>query len=338
MTATIYLEQALLRIAAELGSIYQDLYASLPSTLKKVAFSEQEFSDDSHQHRQLASDVALTQFDSAPSLVVVDERLEDLIALLEHWLNRSGDEAIVSTTLMTLQTMFKRGQGLGLTSNLRQRLLTVLKQLSKAEFTTSKQSALMQSTQQLLQLIPEQAQLPVEQTTLPDDEWNADAVYLNNAGLILLWPFLQRFFDRLGLLQEQHFHDESAQQRGVGLLQYLVDANPSAPEYLLILNKILCGMEPDMVFDFGVPVTPDEAEECDRLLDAVIEHAAVFKNISITGFRQTFLQRRGSLSSRDGAWLLRIEREAYDIVLERLAWNLDWMKLPWMPLALQIEW
>jgi hypothetical protein len=31
----------------------------------------------------------------------------------------------------------------------------------------------------------------------------ADAIYVDNAGLVILWPFLQSFFGRLGLVDEK---------------------------------------------------------------------------------------------------------------------------------------
>ena len=60
--------------------------------------------------------------------------------------------------------------------------------------------------------------------------------------------------------------------------------------------------------------------------------------MSIAGFRGTFLLRQGILGQRDGAWLLRVERETYDIVLERFPWSVDWVKLPWMEAPLRVEW
>ena len=60
--------------------------------------------------------------------------------------------------------------------------------------------------------------------------------------------------------------------------------------------------------------------------------------MSITGFRGSFLLRKGLLESRDGAWLLRVEKESYDVVLERFPWSFSWVKLPWMKAPLRVEW
>ena len=178
----------------------------------------------------------------------------------------------------------------------------------------------------------------VNETSIDLSFSDADELFIQNSGLVILWPFLNSFFEQLGLMEEKQFKKNTAVQRAVGLLQYLVTEDSSPPEYLLPINKVLCGMDPIAVFDFGLPVTPDETEECRKLLSAVIAHVPILKDMSLSGLRGTFLLRKGMLGTRDGAWLLRVERESYDVVLDRLPWSLDWIKLPWMAVALRVEW
>lgn len=166
----------------------------------------------------------------------------------------------------------------------------------------------------------------------------ADELYVGNAGLVILWPFLGHFFARLDLLDERRFRDLAARQRAVGLLQHIATAEAAFPEYLLPLNKLLCGMELAEVFDFGPPVSGAEAQECEDLLAAVIAQAPILRDMSVPGFRGTFLLRPGLLRARDGAWLLQVERETYDIVLERFPWGWEWVRLPWMEAPLRVEW
>mgnify|MGYP000943005923 CR=1 FL=1 len=167
---------------------------------------------------------------------------------------------------------------------------------------------------------------------------DADELSIDNAGLVVLWPFLSHFFAHVGLLEEKHFKDAAAQQRAVGLLQYLATGDASFLEYLLPLNKVLCGMEVTEVFDFGAPLAEAETEECGNLLHAVIAQVPILRNMTPTGFRGSFLLRRGMLSTRDGAWLLRVKRETYDVVLDRFPWTIQWVKLPWMEAPLRVEW
>jgi hypothetical protein len=165
-----------------------------------------------------------------------------------------------------------------------------------------------------------------------------DEYYIGNAGLVILWPFLGHFFARLGLLAERAFRDGAAVQRGVGLLQHLATGEALFPEYLLPLNKVLCGMELAELFDFGPPLTATETEECSELLRAVVAQAPILREMSAPGLRNTFLLRQGVLRVRDGAWLLQVERQTFDVVLDRFPWSWQWVKLPWMAAPLQVEW
>jgi len=166
----------------------------------------------------------------------------------------------------------------------------------------------------------------------------AESIYLENAGLVILWPFLQSFFGRLGLLEENRFRDEAAQQRAVALLQCLANGDTAVPEYLLPLNKLLCGMPIEAVFELEQPLTEEEVAEGEGLLEAVIAQAPILNKMSVAGFRGSFLLRAGLLQVRDGGWLLRVERETYDLVLDRFPWGFSWVKLPWMEAPLQVEW
>jgi hypothetical protein len=167
---------------------------------------------------------------------------------------------------------------------------------------------------------------------------DSDAIYINNAGLVILWPFLEHFFKHLGLVEEKRFKDDAARQRAIGLLQYVASEEALPPEYLLPLNKLLCGWEVDEIFDFGPLLTELEIEECENLLTAVIAQAPILHEMSVPGFRNSFLLRNGQLSVRDGAWLVRVERETFDVVLDRFPWSINWVKLPWMQAPIQVEW
>ena len=51
-----------------------------------------------------------------------------------------------------------------------------------------------------------------------------EAIYIHNAGLVLVAPFLKRFFQTLGMLEENTFASVDQATRAVHLLQYLIDA------------------------------------------------------------------------------------------------------------------
>jgi hypothetical protein len=146
-------------------------------------------------------------------------------------------------------------------------------------------------------------------------------------------------FARTGLLgDDRRFLDEAAQLSAVALAAALATADPEPPEVRLPLAKLLCGRPLESDFQLERPLTPAQLAEGERLLAAVIDHTPALGALSIPGLRAAFLQRPGALGTRDGAWLLQVERRAHDVVLDRLPWSWAWVKLPWMPEPLRVEW
>jgi hypothetical protein len=100
----------------------------------------------------------------------------------------------------------------------------------------------------------------------------------------------------------------------------------------------LCGRPFESDFVLERPLAPEQLAEGDRLLAAVIDRAPVSAELSIASFRAGFLARPGALGTRDGAWLLQVERRPHDAVLDRFPWSWGWIKLPWMPEPLRVDW
>ncbi|HEY9342691.1 MAG TPA: contractile injection system tape measure protein [Hanamia sp.] len=166
------------------------------------------------------------------------------------------------------------------------------------------------------------------------------SIYINNAGLIILHPFLQNLFTATGLLQLKNFKDNFCKQKAVHLLQYLVNGQQQQPEYMMLLNKILCGLSDEEHMDRFIKIEETEIKEANELLQAVITHWAVLKNTSPQGLQETFLQRNGKLSfnETDRYWKLQVERKSVDILLDKLPWGFSYVQLPWMKFALITEW
>lgn len=166
----------------------------------------------------------------------------------------------------------------------------------------------------------------------------SEAIYIYNAGLILLWPFFSRLFAALNLLRANQFIEPQAKERAVLLLQFLVDASTEIPEHLLPLNKLLCGLDLIDPVTASLEVTEQEATECENLLLAAIHNWSALKNTTPAGFRQAFLQRAGMLKCYNGNWLLQVEQETYDVLLEQLPWSIRVVKLPWAPRIVYVDW
>lgn len=165
-----------------------------------------------------------------------------------------------------------------------------------------------------------------------------DTIYINNAGLVLLNPFLATYFVRLGMMEGGKFITEDAQLRAVHLLQYLIDSSQNSPEHVLVLNKVLCNVPVEVPVPVEITLSDNEKEVSEQLLNAVLNAWDKLKNTSIAGLRETFLQRTGALVFKDDAWHLKVEQRGVDVLLQTLPWTIGMIKTPWMDKFLYVEW
>ena len=165
-----------------------------------------------------------------------------------------------------------------------------------------------------------------------------ESIYIANAGLILLWPFLGRYFRRLNLVGAKEFNDEASRMRAILLIQYLVTGKKEAPEYELALNKLLCGANMDMEVDMEIDISEEEINLSNSLLTGAITNWEKLKGTRIGTFRETFLQRNGSLYYMNNRWELKVEKKAYDVLLETLPWGIQMIQMSWMKERLVVLW
>ncbi|HSF89190.1 MAG TPA: contractile injection system tape measure protein, partial [Saprospiraceae bacterium] len=160
--------------------------------------------------------------------------------------------------------------------------------------------------------------------------------YIDNAGLILLHPFLPALFEGTGITQENKIKDPF---RALFLLHYLCTGQQEAPEYDLTFSKIICGIPVEDPVPSQAILPSEDIAEADALLSAAIRHWSILQNTSHDGLRGTFLLRRGKLTTAfDGGWLLQVERQSVDILLDHLPWGIGMVKLPWLPQLIHVEW
>jgi hypothetical protein len=165
-----------------------------------------------------------------------------------------------------------------------------------------------------------------------------ELVALANAGMVLAAPYLPRLFGALALLADGVFIDDQAAGRAVHLLQYLVTGEAQAPEYQLVLNKILCGLPTAAPVPAGIVISTLERDTIDGLIEAMVAHAKVFGSCSVAAMRQTFLARQGDLQLVDAAWQLRVHPGPFDMLLDRLPWGYAIVKFGWMARPVHVTW
>lgn len=171
-------------------------------------------------------------------------------------------------------------------------------------------------------------------------EGSARGWLVRTAGIVLVWSLLQRYFERLGLVESGAFRDLASQERACGLIHFLASGQTEAREPDLILGKVLCGL--DVEAPVPVRVEVDEATRAlsESLLAFVLTSWKGIGGTTIHGLRGTFLCRDGRLSRGDDEdrWALDVERRTYDILLSSFPWQTAVVKLPWMPQPLFVHW
>lgn len=165
-----------------------------------------------------------------------------------------------------------------------------------------------------------------------------EPVFIENAGLVLVWPFIGRCFSVLGFTEKGLFKDVAMASRAIHLLQYIATGEEQAPEYLLVLNKILCGMPVFEAVERDVILTSQEKDEADAMLRAVIGNWEKMSKLSVPAFRDSFLKRGGKLTENEVSWTLRVDQVSYDMLLDTLPWTLGMIKLRYMEKVLYVEW
>jgi hypothetical protein len=136
----------------------------------------------------------------------------------------------------------------------------------------------------------------------------------------------------------KEFIDEASLMRGILLTQYLVSGKKEAPEYELALNKLLCGAAMDLEIDSEIDITEEEINLSDSLLTGAITNWDKLKGTRINTFRETFLQRNGYLYYMNNRWELKVEKKAYDLLLETLPWGIQMIQMSWMKERLVVLW
>lgn len=165
-----------------------------------------------------------------------------------------------------------------------------------------------------------------------------EQLYIYNAGLALIWPFVGTLFTKLGYIKDKQFTDKSNQFRAVHLLQYIIDGGDTSPEFVLVFNKLICGMPLSDPLDMFVTLTNQEKKEADQFLESIKNKWKEMKNTSLATFRDSFLKREGTLTFDEKNWKLKVESKPIDVLLRKLPWGFSLIKFHWIDYIIFVEW
>ena len=107
-------------------------------------------------------------------------------------------------------------------------------------------------------------------------------LFISDAGLVLTHPFIARFFRNLKLLDEDgQFISGIARIHAVHLLRHITGYEGEHLEHCLTLEKILCGLPPDYLIPEEWEVTPEEEEEIEGMLGALLSYWPSLRKSSV---------------------------------------------------------
>lgn len=165
-----------------------------------------------------------------------------------------------------------------------------------------------------------------------------DEYYIQQAGIILVWPYLKSLFNYLEYLDDKAFKDIKFQQRAVHVLNFIATGHEQCEEHTLIIAKFLCGWPLQMPLIKKIALTEKEKSESEQMIQHLIGNWPVLKKTSVEGVRSSFFIREGKLFKEEENWRLLVAQKSYDMLLDHLPYTLSIIKLPWMQEMLKVDW
>jgi len=192
------------------------------------------------------------------------------------------------------------------------------------------------ANKQALQNLESDNAVDLFEDKIEEDSLQKGVHYVENAGLILLHPFLKSFFKNCGLLNESNTINDKT--LAVHLLHFLATGKEGQFEHLQLFEKFLCGVPINHSISREVKISKELKAKSTELLTAVLSHLPQLKSSSIDLLRNEFLQRPGKLILKENKVKLIIEQKTVDILLKNIAWNISLIKLPWLKNMFTVDW
>ncbi len=192
-----------------------------------------------------------------------------------------------------------------------------------------------ENTKKILEKIAEITQKAEKKQEQRKDE----PLYVHNAGLVILHPYLVRLFGMLEWFQKGKFVSPETQTKAVLALEFMASKKyENLEEGNLLLNKIMVGMSFKDALIPDVALTEKELDTCESLLKGVLQNWKSMADSTIDNFRTSFLLREGRLIDSFGNWTLRVEQKTWDMLMGSLPWSVVIVKMSCMRVMLNVEW
>ena len=277
----------------------------------------------------------------------------DVIRYLSK-LNRADRQIVWSLVLNVLSEYLKTSN-----SNLREYLLQQISKIEQTGFSQTKnnhqnwktlveifpfikENEILESIKDNSEIKPENESVSTETIPQKNEEIHEelkqnDGQYVQNAGLILIHPFIKTFFEHCNLLdpKTQQLIDP---ELCAHLLHYIATGKTNAPEYDMVFEKFLCNIPMHQTINKHIKLSRKHKTQAKNVIESVQHNWNPMRKSSAALLQNEFFQRSGKLVVTDHDYTLIIERKAQDILLDQLGWGIGLVKLPWQEKFIFINW
>lgn len=161
--------------------------------------------------------------------------------------------------------------------------------------------------------------------------------YVDNAGLVLIHPFLKSLFENCKLLNKDNSINDP--EVAAHLLHYVATGKEQDYENAMVFEKFLCNIPIAEPIERNITLSEEMKKEAFTMLQAVLSNWDIMKKSSAELLQNEFLQRSGKLDiNGDESPVITMERKTQDILLDKLNWNLSIIKLAWKKRIIYVNW
>jgi len=164
-----------------------------------------------------------------------------------------------------------------------------------------------------------------------------DGQYVQNAGLVLIHPFIKTFFEHCDLLNKET-QKLTDPELCAHLLHYVATGNINAPEYEMIFEKFLCNIPMHQSINKHIKLSRKHKNEAKNVIESVLHNWSPMKKSSPALLQNEFFQRPGKLVVTEYDYTLTVERKTQDILMDKLSWGIGFVKLPWKEKFMLVNW
>lgn len=160
--------------------------------------------------------------------------------------------------------------------------------------------------------------------------------YVNNAGLLLIHPFLKQLFVNCELLNKDNTINDP--ELAAHLLHYIATAKEQDYEHEMVFEKLLCNIPINQTINRNIILSEALKKHSNEMLQAALDNWPVMKNSSIALLQNEYLQRPGKIILCGDNPKVLVERKTQDILLDKITWNIGVVKLAWKNKIIFVDW